>query len=168
MAQDEGRFGLISTLRRCWAARPTRPRVASQKVHKSLYVFAAVGPQLGHLTALILPYANSQMMTRFLAEVAAELPDYFIVMLVDRAGWHLSDQVSIPENIRLLPQPAGSPELNPAEHLWEELREHETANHHFDGLEPLEQALCSGINRLAANPEKLRSMTSFPYFKLSL
>jgi transposase len=70
------------------------------------------------------------MMTLFLAELAAELPDYFIVMLVDQAGWHLSDQVTVPENIRLLPQPAGSPELNPAEHLWEDLRENETANHH--------------------------------------
>jgi len=108
------------------------------------------------------------MMTLFLTQVAAELPDYFIVMLVDRAGWHLSDPVTIPEDIRLLPQPAGSPELNPAEHLGEDLRENETANHHFDGLEPLEQAFCTGINRLASNPEKLRSMTYSPYLNLSL
>ena len=46
------------------------------------------------------PNANSQMMTLFLAHVAAELSDYFIVMLVDRAGWHLSHQVTVPENIR--------------------------------------------------------------------
>jgi hypothetical protein len=75
MAQDEGRFGLMSMLRRCWAAKPIRLLVASQIVHESLYVFAAVCPQLGHLTALILPYANSQMMTLFLSQIAAELPD---------------------------------------------------------------------------------------------
>jgi hypothetical protein len=57
------------------------------------------------------------MMTLFLAHVAAELADYFIVMLMDRAGWHLSDEVTVPENIRLLPQLPGSPELNPTEHL---------------------------------------------------
>jgi DDE superfamily endonuclease len=94
-------------------------------VRESLYVFAAVCPQLGHVSALILPYANSQMMTLFLAHVAAALSAYFIVMLVDRAGWHLSHQVAVPENIRLLPQPPGSPELNPTEHLWEDLRENE-------------------------------------------
>ena len=71
------------------------------------------------------PNANSQMMTLFLAHVAAELSDYFIVMLVDRAGWHLSHQVTVPENIRRLPQLPGSPELNPAEHLWEDVRENE-------------------------------------------
>ncbi len=123
MAQDEGRFGLISTLRRCWAPKPLRPRVASQMVHEAFYVFAAICPQLGHLTALILPYANTQMMTLFTPQVAAELPGYFIVRLLDQAGWHLSGQVTVPDNIRLLPQPAGSPELNPAEHLWEDLRE---------------------------------------------
>ena len=89
-------------------------------------------------------------------------------MLVDRAGWHLSHQVMLPENIRLLPQPPGSPELNPAEHLWEDLRENDTANHHFDTLEHLETALCEGLNRLAADPERLRSMTNFPYMQVSL
>jgi hypothetical protein len=168
MAEDEGRFGLINTLRRCWAPKPLRPVVPRQMVRESLYVFAAVCPQLGHVTALILPYANSQMMTLFLAHVAAELSAYFIVMLVDRAGWHLSHQVTVPDNIRLLPQLPGSPELNPTEHLWEDLRENETANHHFDALEHLETALCEGINRLAADSAGLRSMTDFPYMQVSL
>jgi len=137
-------------------------------VRESLYVFAAVCPQLGHVTALLLPYANSHMMTLFLAQVAAALADSFIVMLVDRAGWHLSHEVTVPENIRLLPQLPGRPELNPTEHLWEDLREKETANHHFDTLEHLETALCEGINRLASDPERLRSMTNFPYMQVSV
>jgi transposase len=168
MAEDEGGFGLMNALRRCWAPKPLRPIVARQMVRESLYVFAAVCPQLGHVTALLLPYANSHMMTLFLAQVAAELADYFIVRLVDRAGWHLSHEVTVPENIRLLPQLPGSPELNPTEHLWEDLREKETANHHFDTLEHLETALCEGINRLASDPERLRSMTNFPYMQVSV
>jgi len=168
MAEDEGHFGLISQLKRCWAPKPVRPAVAQQIIRESLYVFAAVCPQLGHLTALILPYANSQMMTLFLAQMAAELADYFIVMLVDRAGWHLSHHITIPDNLRLLPQPPGSPELNPAEHLWDDLRENETANCLFDLLEHLETILCHGLKRLASDPEGLRSMTNFPYMQISL
>jgi transposase len=122
-----------------------------------------VCPQLGHLTALILPYANSQMMPLFLAHVAAELADYFIVMLVDRAGWHMSHQLTMPENMRLLPQPPGSPALNPAEHLWDDLRENAMANRAFDSLEHLEIALCNGLNRLASDPARLRAMTNFPW-----
>ena len=107
------------------------------------------------------------MMSLFLAHMAAALADSFIVMLVDRAGWHLSRHVTRPENIRLLPQLPGSPELNPAEHLWEDLRENDTANRHFDALEQLETALCEGLNRLASDPERLRSMTNFPYINTS-
>jgi DDE superfamily endonuclease len=168
MAEDEGRFGLISRLKRCGALKPVRPTVAQQIVRKSLYIFAAVCPQLGHGTALLFPYANSQMMMLFLAHVAAERSAYFLVMLVDRAGWHMSHQHTVPENLRLLPQPPGSPELNSTEHLWDDLRENETANCSFDSLEYLETALCNGINRLASDPERLRSMTNFPYMQISL
>jgi transposase len=168
MAEDEGRFGLISVMRRCWAPRPLRPTVPQQMVYEAVYVFAAVCPQLGQITALILPYANSDMMTLFLRQVASDLPDHFIVMLVDQAGWHLGKDVNVPENIRLIPQPAGSPELNPAEHIWEDLRENEIGNQLFTSLDELEDTLCHGINRLASHPDKLRSLTDFPYLKLRL
>jgi hypothetical protein len=55
MAEDEGRFGRISEMRRCWAPKPRRPTVPRQVVREGGYVFAAVCPQLGQLTALILP-----------------------------------------------------------------------------------------------------------------
>ncbi len=43
-------------------------------------------------------------------------------MQMDRAGWQGAKALVIPENIRLISQPASSPELNPVEHIWEELR----------------------------------------------
>jgi hypothetical protein len=52
--------------------------------------------------------------------------------------------------------------------LWNDVRENETANHHCDALEHLETALCEGINRLASDPDRLRSMTNFPYMQVSL
>ena len=168
LAQDEGRFGLLRSLKRCWAPKPLRPTVAQQIIRESLSIFAAVCPQLGHLTALIVPYANSQMMTLFLAQVAAELADYFMVMRVDRAGWHMSHHLIIPDNIRLLPQPPGSPALNPAEPLGDDVRDNETANGLFDSLEHLATILSHGLKRLAFDPEGLRSMTNFPYMQISL
>lgn len=168
MAHDEGRFGRISEIRRCWAPKPIRPTVPQQIVREWVYVFAAVCPQIGRLTALILPYANTQMMTLFLRQVAVDFQEYFLVMVVDRAGWHMSRDLQIPENLRLIPLPPGSPELNPAEHLWDELREDELANHVFNSLDEVESALCTGIKRLAAPPERLRSLTNFPYLRVSL
>ena len=107
-------------------------------------------------------------MTLFLRQVASDVPDDFMVMLVAQAGWHLGKDVDVPENIRLIPQPAGSPAWNPAEPMWEDLREHEMGNQLFTSLDELEDTLCRGINRLASHPDKVRSLTDFPYLKLRL
>jgi len=99
--------------------------------------------------------------------VAAELADDCMVRLVDRAGWHLRHDVTVPDNMRLLSPLPGSPALTPTEHRWEDWRENATAKQHFDTLEPLESALWQGIHRRASAPERLRSMTNFPYRQVS-
>lgn len=165
MAQDEGRFGRISSCRRTWAPPGVRPQAPRQIVREYTYVFSAVAPALGTLTSLILPRANTQMMHVFLQHVAQEYAAYFIVMQVDRAGWHQSKDLLIPDNIRLLSQPAHSPELNPVEHIWEELREKQFHNRAFPSLDAVEETLIVGLNRLDQEPEHVQSMTYFPHFR---
>ena len=166
MPQDEGRFGRISEPRRCWAPKGMRPRVPRQIVREYLYVYAAVSPGLGRMTALLLPWANTDMMNIFLREVSKDFSEFLVIMQVDQAGWHKSKDLKIPENIRLLPQPPHSPELNPVEHLWEELREKACPNRAFKSLGEVEQALCQEIGRLQNDPDRLRSLTNFPHLRI--
>jgi len=104
--------------------------VPKQQVRQYVYAYAAVAPALGQMTCLILPYANTKMMNLFLHQVS-ELADYFIVMQVDKASWHRSKYLKIPENIRLIHQPSYSPQLMPVEHIWEEIKENHFYNHVF-------------------------------------
>ncbi len=113
MGQDEGRFGRISRPKHCWAPPGMRPQVPSQVVRESVYVFAAVAPGAGLMTSLVLPSANTAMMNLFLEQVSQSFENYFIVMQVDQAGWHRSKELLVPANIRLIKQPAYSPEVNP-------------------------------------------------------
>jgi transposase len=166
MSQDEGRFGRINEHRPCWAPRGMRPKAPRQIVRAFVYVYAAVCMALGKITSLILPYANTEMMNLFLQEVAQDFKDSFVIMLVDQAGWHKSKTLIIPENVRLVPQPPHSPELNPVEHLWEDLRENAMPNAAFKSLDQVEQALCHRLVDLGNNPERLRSMTNFPYLQI--
>jgi hypothetical protein len=83
MAQDEGRFGRISIPKRAWAPPGVRPKAPRQVIRQSSYVFAAVAPEQGLMTSLILPSADTAMMNLFLAQVARDFADYFIVMQVD-------------------------------------------------------------------------------------
>lgn len=165
MAQDEGCFGRISVPRRAWAPPGIRPRAPRQVVREYTYVYAAVAPEEGKMTSLILPTADTTMMNLFLEHVATTFADYFIVMQVDQAGWHQTKDLKVPQNIRLIPQPAYSPELNPVEHLWEHLREKQFHNHACSSLAEVIEKLCQGLTQLEAEPKQLRSMTYFPHFR---
>jgi transposase len=59
----------------------------------------------------------------FLDEIAHKRRDDKIAMVLDGAGWHKPKSLKAPKNIRFIHMPPYSPELNPAEHIWDELRE---------------------------------------------
>lgn len=166
MAQDEGCFGRISRAKRCWAPPGMRPHAPAQVVREYTYAYAAVAPALGQIVSLILPEVSTEMMNLFLEQVSQTYPTYFVVMQVDQAGWHHANELVIPENIRLIPQPAYSPELNPVEHIWDELREKYFHNRLFSSLEAVSEALCQGLNALTNDPDRLRSLTGFPHLKV--
>jgi len=167
MAQDEGRFGRINQTRAAWSPPTLRPKAPRQIVRQYLYLFAAVCPSLGKMTALILPFANTEMMNIFLEHVAREFKEFFVLMLTDQAGWHTSNSLKIPENIRLLPQPPHSPELNPAEHLWDEIKEKYFANKAFKSLDQVEDTLCLAVNDLASQTQKLKTLTNYPFLQVT-
>jgi transposase len=166
MAEDEACFGRISIPKRSWAPKHMRPRTPRQIVREYTYAYAAIAPEKGEMTSLVLPYSNTEMMNIFLKHVSSTFSEYFIVMQTDQAGWHSSKDLVIPPNIRLISQPAYSPELNPVEHLWEELREKDFPNRAFSSLDAVVDALCNGLQRLEQNSKLLRSMTYFPHFKM--
>ena len=167
MAQDEACFGRINIPRRSWAPKPIRPLVPRQIVREYTYVYAAVAPAEGKMTSLILPSADTAMMNIFLEHVSHTFSDYFLVIQVDRAGWHHSNDVVIPENIRLISQPAYSPELNPVEHLWKEIREKAFPNRAFSSLDAVIDTLCDHLQQLEDHSLLLRSLTYFPHFRMA-
>jgi transposase len=167
MVQDEGRFGRLGQVMKAWCPKGHRPLVAKQGVRDYVYAYAAIAPALGQMTTLVLPYVNISMMELFLKQVATDFEDYFIIMQVDQASWHISDQLNIPDNIRLVPQTPRSPELNPVEHLWEAIRENYFYNEVFESLEKVIDTLCESLNFFNSVPEQLQSMTYFPHLRIT-
>jgi len=163
MFQDEGRFGLLGTPRRCWAPRGLRPVVGARLQRKYIYAFSAVSPHDGVLDSLVLPWVSAQTMSLFLAEVATRHAHEFVFMVMDQAGWHIAGELSVPANMRLMFLPPYSPELNPAEHLWQALREECFANYVFSDLDHVEQALTNGLVALEADQARTQSMTGFKW-----
>lgn len=92
------------------------------------------------------------------------LPITLLVMRVDQAGWQRAKDLRVPENMRLILQPAYSPEVNPVEHLTKEVREKYLHNRTFPSLTDLIDVLCQALSDLTEDPERLRSMM-FPSFQ---
>jgi transposase len=106
-----------------------------QIVREYVYVFGAVSPSDGRHDSLVLPYADTEAMSLFLEEIGRRYPDEQILMFMDQAGWHKSQALGIPPNIELAFLPPYSPELNPQEQVWDELREKFVGNKLFKSLE---------------------------------
>jgi len=163
MFQDEARFGRLSDPRRCWAPAPLRPVVPLALVREYTYAYGAVSPQDGALDWMLTPKMNTLNMSAFLDHVSNRHPDDYIVMIVDGASSHRSHDLRIPANMALVKLPPYSPELNPAERLWEEIREKEFANRVFNTLGAAIAQAARGLNRLERMPEALRSLTGWPW-----
>ena len=168
MFQDEARFGRISDPRSCWAPKDCRPEVQVQIIREYTYVFAAVSPHDGTLDSLILPEVNAQIMSIFLAEVAARHPKEFIVMFMDQAAWHKANDLQLPENMCLLWLPPYSPQCNPTEHIWDEIREKWFANRVFGSLDAVEDTLFEALVDLEKDNEKISNLTGRLIVSISL
>jgi transposase len=64
--------------------------------------------------------------------------------------------------------PPYSPELNPAELLWDDLREKEFANRVFDSLSAATQQLRRGLRRMQHSPAAIKSLTGWEWIISSL
>lgn len=168
MFQDEARFGRISDTRHCWCPKPTRPICRAMVTQEYTYAYAAVSVIDGELDSLILPYVNGDCMQVFIDEVATRHPHEKIVMVLDGAGWHRNESLKIPGNMKLLPLPPYSPELNPVEHIWDELREKSFANRVFKSMEALEDHLEVSLREMENDPERVHSIVAWPWIIDSL
>ncbi len=163
MLEDEARFGRMVDPRRAWAPPGVRPLVATRIEREYGYAYAAVSPHEGALVSLVLPELNAKLMNVFLAEVSGRYREEFSLLILDGAGWHVAGELAVPTNLRLYPLPARSPELNPAEHLWEELREKWLGNRLFDSQGAVERQVARGLAALEKDPERVASLAGFDW-----
>lgn len=163
MFQDEARFGRISDVRYCWDKKPHRPLVRAMLTQQYTYAYGAVSPVDGRFDSLVLPQVNSECMRVFRDEIAARYPNENVVMVIDGAGWYRSQEIELAESMRTVFLPPYSPELNPQEHVWDELREKFFHNRAFDSLDALETHLEGALRNLELSPERMRSIAGWDW-----
>ena len=106
-----------------------------------------------------MPHCDTQAMIEHLKEISLQVePGGHAVVLLDQAGWHLSDALQTPANITLLPLPSKAPELNPVENLWQFMRDNYLSNRIFRNYEDIVDHCCAAWNKIADQPWRIMSI----------
>lgn len=157
------RYGLISNFRRSWSKVGERTIIDSQQSFDNRYLFSAVAPLSGesfHLDGI--EGFDTDAAHVFLLELKKEYPDTTVIVVWDNAPCHRPKLHREIPGLIVLFLPPYSPELNPAERFFEELRK-ATANRIFTTIEEQEHAIEKKLNALAADAEGMKQLLGYEW-----
>lgn len=104
------------------------------------------------------------MVNVFLRQFTAEVSrDVHILLLWDRADFHTSRELKVPDNLTIVPLPPYSPELNPVENIWLYLRSHHWSNETYADYDDLRLAAADAWQISALNKEIVKSVCFAEY-----
>lgn len=156
MFQDEAGFGRINTPKYCWTGGK-RPAVPCHHIREYRYAFGAIDPISGDASFLVMPWCNTVCMNLFLKNLSKEYAEEEILLVCDGAPWHKSGALIVPDNIHLIHIPPYTPEMNPIEQVWREVRTRGFRNEVFHSLEEVIDRLCCTLKSITS--ETIRSIT---------
>ena len=160
--QDESRFGLLSVLRRVLTLRGVKPVARFRMVFAYFYLYGVVDPLTGESFLLELPALNTDCFQLFLDAFAQAFAQSLNILVLDNGRFHTTPKLRLPPNVRLVTTPPYTPEVNPIERLWQDIKARLRAKS-YATLEELSAALSEIIKQYT--PAQLRSLTSYPFFK---
>ena len=164
-AQDEARLGLKPILRRVWSRKGERPVIVQRPRYEWLYVYGFVEPTTGELVWLILPRVHIETFQRALevfARIVGANTSNPVALVIDKAGFHTSGRLVVPEGLHPIFLPGYSPQLQPAERLWPILRE-AIANRLLNTIDELQEVIIKRCNQLSKMKDKIKALTNYAW-----
>lgn len=162
-------MGQKGSLTYVWAPVGSRPPMVRDNRHDTAYLFGAICPARAIGAAVITPAANTECMNLHLEEISAQVaPGSIAVLLCDGAGWHQSDELTVPGNIVPLHLPPYAPELNPMENVWAYLRGNKLSTGVWDTYDAIVAACAEAWNWFVRDAARIRSIGSREWATVSL
>lgn len=137
-----------------------KPIQAVRWLRKNFWLYGVIAPLTGESFFYEFSHLDTACFEWFLRLVSQQYPDVINVIQMDQAPAHCSTTLEIPENVILILQPPHSPELNPAERVWQDLK-HDLKGEAFATLDELRAALRESLELMT--PEWLASLTQYHY-----
>lgn len=159
------RYGLISNFRRSWSKVGKRTIINSQQSFDNRYLFSAVAPISGKsFHILSIDGFDSAGAHTFLLELKKEYPATLVILVWDNAPCHRPKIHREIPGLIVLFLPPYSPELNPAERFFGELRK-ATANRLFTSIAEQEATIEARLNLLADDTEGMKQLLGYEWIQ---
>ena len=160
--QDESRYGLKLRPKRILTTKGVKPIQPYQHKFKNTYLYGSYSPIDGSHFTLDLPYCNTEMMQLYLNEFCQIKPNELKVTIMDNAAFHHAKKLKIPLNIMPIFIPPYTPELNPAERVWQYLKD-KVCHKVFKTLDDIQDEMHYAIRNLLT-PNRIKSLTGYQMY----
>lgn len=144
-------------------ARGVKPHLVHQPRYEYYWLYGAVEPATGESFFLEMPWLDKVCFSVYLRELSKAYPESLNLVVVDNAPGHIAGDVVVPENVVLVPLPPYSPELNPVERLWLDLKRRidVTIREIREDLDALREHVAEWLRAYTA--EQMQSLTGYDY-----
>lgn len=162
---DEARFGLHTMVRKLWSLRGVRPVVGCQIKYEWDYLYGALEVTAGEAHFCQIGGVGLDWDRRYLEDLAASDPGAVHIVIRDQAGFHLRDEdPRLPAKVRIVDLPPYSPELNPCEQLWDQIKDR-LGNRIYGTIEELRDATVPILRHWWGNPQSVLSLVGRPWMQ---
>ena len=158
--QDETRIGWMPIQRRRITAKGLRPLISAEIKREYEYLFGMIEPLTGKSFRLELPGLETETMQIFMDEFIKTDPESLHLILLDNASSHTTEKLKVAENIVFIFLPACTPELNPIERFWKELKDW-WSDYEPKSMKEVSRLVTEGLKSFSE--KAMSSITSFEY-----
>jgi len=160
-SQDEARFGLLPIMRRRITALGIQPIKQAEYCFENFYIYGMTEILSGEKFFLELPYVNGECFKLFLREFLPTSSEKILhLIFLDNASFHSGKYIEAIENVVFINFPAYSPELNPIERFWRDLKDW-LAGKEMRSLSELSDLIMEKLRNYSK--EKIKSLTGYQY-----
>ena len=144
--------------KRVLVSKGVKPIGNYQHSYKWLWLWGCFSPIAGDSFYWETPLVSNDIFEGFLKDLSNQNPRELKIIITDNAGFHACQNIDIPENIRFIRIPPYTPELNPAEKVWQWMKS-KVAMKIFKDVETLQEKITEMVKQL--NPQLIKSITSY-------
>ena len=137
-----------------------KPIQQQRPAYQNFYLYGAVEPKTGERFLLERESLNSDGFQEFLNGFSGRFSESLNILVLDNGQFHKANALTIPDNVRLVFLPPYSPELNPIERFWQDLKDH-LAFHLYETLSELKRRAQEKLD--SYTDEAVASLTGYEY-----